>query len=100
MEQALQLKQQGNKAFSQGNKQLAIKYYSDAIEANNQEPSFYSNRAQVYIVLEEYAKAIEDSNSALAIDSAFSRAYFRKATAYFEEPMKAGAKANAIEAVT
>jgi hypothetical protein len=35
MEQALQLKQQGNKAFSQGNKQLAIKYYSDAIEANN-----------------------------------------------------------------
>lgn len=47
MSQAVDLKNQGNKAFASGDFPAAVDLYSKAIEANSTEPTFYTNRAQV-----------------------------------------------------
>lgn len=44
---AVELKQQGNKAFASHDWPLAEKLYSQAIEKYDKDPSFYCNRAQV-----------------------------------------------------
>lgn len=44
---ATALKVKGNKAFAQHDWLAAIDFYTQAIEKNDQDPSFYCNRAQV-----------------------------------------------------
>ena len=46
-EEAVALKQQGNKAFASHDWPTAIDCYTKAIVKNNKDPSFYCNRAQV-----------------------------------------------------
>ena len=46
-EAANALKLQGNLAFAQHAWLAAVEYYTEAIEKYDQEPSFFSNRAQV-----------------------------------------------------
>lgn len=46
-EKATALKQKGNKAFAAHDWPTAIDFYTQAIEANDKDPSFYCNRAQV-----------------------------------------------------
>lgn len=46
-EEAIALKESGNKAFKAHNWLEAIDFYTKAIEAYDQEPSFYTNRSQV-----------------------------------------------------
>jgi len=47
MAEAVELKNQGNEAFKNNDWPRAVDLYSQAIEKNNKEPSFYTNRAQV-----------------------------------------------------
>lgn len=47
IEAATALKTKGNKAFAQHDWPAAIDYYTQAIEKNDRDPSFYCNRAQV-----------------------------------------------------
>lgn len=47
-EEATALKNQGNKAFAAHNWPEAIEYYTKAIALNDKEPTYYSNRAQVF----------------------------------------------------
>jgi len=47
-EDATALKEKGNKAFKEHDWPTAINFYTQAIEANPSEPTFYTNRAQVY----------------------------------------------------
>jgi tetratricopeptide (TPR) repeat protein len=49
-EQAVALKNQGNKAFAAHDWQTAIDFYTKAIELNDKEPTYWSNRAQVRAV--------------------------------------------------
>ena len=46
-EEAVALKQQGNKAFSGHDWLTAIDFYTKAIAKDDQDPSFFCNRAQV-----------------------------------------------------
>jgi serine/threonine-protein phosphatase 5 len=46
-EQATAFKNDGNKAFAAHDWQKAIKLYGKAIELNENEPTYYTNRAQV-----------------------------------------------------
>jgi serine/threonine-protein phosphatase 5 len=46
-EEAVELKNQGNKAFKEHDWAGAVSFYTQAIEKNDQEPTFYTNRAQV-----------------------------------------------------
>jgi serine/threonine-protein phosphatase 5 len=47
-DEATKLKDQGNNAFRNQEWDKALDFYTKAIEAYNAEPSFYTNRAQVY----------------------------------------------------
>jgi tetratricopeptide (TPR) repeat protein len=76
----------GNAAFQNNEFEKAIMHYSNAIDMDKENPIYYSNRANVYIELEEFGRAIEDSDTAIKLNPSFTRAYFRKATALFEQP--------------
>jgi len=47
MSQAVDLKNQGNKAFTSGDFPKAIDLYSEAINLDRTQPAFFTNRAQV-----------------------------------------------------
>ncbi|RKF78870.1 Serine/threonine-protein phosphatase T [Golovinomyces cichoracearum] len=89
-EQAQQLKIDGNKAFAARDWPKAIEFYTKAIELDEQ-PIFYSNRAQANIQLEAYGYAIADATKAIELDPSQSKsnisltiieAYYRRAIAY------------------
>jgi serine/threonine-protein phosphatase 5 len=46
-EEAVALKNKGNEAFKNEDYGAAVKFYTQAIELNDKEPTFYTNRAQV-----------------------------------------------------
>lgn len=46
-QQAVDLKNQGNRALAAGDFLAAVTLYSRAIELNHKEPTFFTNRAQV-----------------------------------------------------
>jgi len=48
-EQAVALKNEGNAAFAAHDWPKAIDCYTKAIELNDKEPTYYSNRAQVRV---------------------------------------------------
>ncbi|KAI9818470.1 MAG: hypothetical protein M1827_000529 [Pycnora praestabilis] len=83
-EDAASLKQKGNKAFAQHDWPMAVDFYTQAIDANNQDPSFFCNRAQANIRLESYGYAIADATKAIELDPAYvkaSLAYYRRGIA-------------------
>ena len=79
-------KNAGNVAFQNKEYEKAIVHYTKAIELDGENPVYYSNRAQVYIELEDFSRAVEDSDTAIQLNPQFTRAYLRKATALFEMP--------------
>jgi serine/threonine-protein phosphatase 5 len=68
---AVALKDQGNKAFKGHDWPAAIDFYTQAIEKNSSEPSFYTNRAQANIKLEAYGYAIADASKAIELNPNF-----------------------------
>lgn len=94
---ATELKNQGNKAFAAHDWPTAVDFYTKAIELNDKEPTFWSNRAQVrtrprppfpahrfgrvtdqalpsiqaYIKTEAYGFAIRDATKAIELNPSF-----------------------------
>ncbi|KAK1760719.1 Serine/threonine-protein phosphatase T [Echria macrotheca] len=81
-EKAVALKDQGNKAFAAHDWNKAIDFYTQAIDTYDQEPTFWSNRAQAYLKTEAYGYAIRDATKAIELKKDFVKAYYRRATAY------------------
>lgn len=81
VETATEAKNKGNDAFRKLDWPTAIECYTTAIELNDREPSYYTNRAQANIKLEAYGYAIADATKAIEIDPAFVKAYYRRAVA-------------------
>ncbi|KAI0550844.1 protein phosphatase 5 [Xylaria curta] len=82
VEQATALKNDGNKAFATHDWQKAIELYTKAIELNENEPTFYTNRAQAYIKSEAFGYSIADATKAIELNPKFVKAYFRRAVSY------------------
>jgi serine/threonine-protein phosphatase 5 len=53
-EQAVAFKNDGNKAYAAHDWNKAIELYTKAIELNDQDPVFWSNRAQVRLLYPAY----------------------------------------------
>ncbi|RDW89494.1 serine phosphatase-3 [Coleophoma cylindrospora] len=81
-EEAVAFKNQGNKAFAAHDWPTAIECYTKAIELNDKEPTYFSNRAQANIKSEAYGYAIADATKAIELDPNFVKAYYRRAVAY------------------
>ena len=65
--QAAEAKQSGNVALAKKDLPLALQQYSKAIELRRDEKSYYTNRALVYLQLQDYANAIKDCDTAIDI---------------------------------
>ncbi|KAG5466538.1 hypothetical protein LSCM4_01690 [Leishmania orientalis] len=65
---AEELKARGNEAFAAKRFEDAIVLYDKAIEMDSTNFIYYNNRAAAYHELKNYAKAIEDANTSIAIE--------------------------------
>lgn len=82
-ELAVMFKDAGNHAFNkQKDYGRAIELYTSAINCDETDPIFYSNRAACYNALKKYENVIEDTTKALAIKSDYVKCLSRRAVAY------------------
>lgn len=77
------LKEEGNKAMTAKNFDLAIEKYSSALELDPENVIFLSNRAAAYSSMQKYENAIEDSQKAIKINPNYSKAYSRLGLAMY-----------------
>ena len=80
-EGALAKKAEGNQFFKARDLERAVEKYSEAIELDNSDPTFFSNRSACYAGMEEWEKAAEDGRSCIGCDKSFIKGYFRLALA-------------------
>lgn len=81
IETAVKLKNEGNKALLANNYEKAIDLYTQAIELDATKEVYFANRAQAYIKEEMYGAALEDASSAITLNPAYTKAYYRRAVA-------------------
>ncbi|NXT24637.1 TTC12 protein, partial [Syrrhaptes paradoxus] len=70
------LKERGNDAFRKGDYVLAIQKYTEGLEKLKDKQELYTNRAQAYLKMHEYEKAIGDCEWALKCNEKCIKAYF------------------------
>nr|XP_045362754.1 tetratricopeptide repeat protein 12 isoform X2 [Camelus bactrianus] len=76
------LKEKGNEAFIRGDYETAILCYSEGLEKLKDMKVLYTNRAQAYIKLGDYRKALVDCDWALKCDEKCTKAYFHMGKAH------------------
>ncbi|RDX65242.1 Outer envelope protein 64, mitochondrial, partial [Mucuna pruriens] len=81
METSELLKEKGNAAFKGRLWNKAVDYYTEAINLNGTNATYYSNRAAAYLELGWYEQAEEDCNKAILHDKKNVKAYLRRGTA-------------------
>uniref|UniRef100_A0ABI8A3T6 J domain-containing protein n=1 Tax=Felis catus TaxID=9685 RepID=A0ABI8A3T6_FELCA len=81
-------KEDGNKAFKEGNYKLAYELYTEAlgIDPNNIKTNakLYCNRGTVNSKLRKLDGAIEDCTNAVKLDDTYIKAYLRRAQCYMD----------------
>ncbi|KAL9321397.1 hypothetical protein ACSQ67_013236 [Phaseolus vulgaris] len=87
------LKEKGNAAFKGRLWNKAVNYYSEAINLNGTNATYFSNRAAAYLELGCFQEAEEDCNKAILHDKKNVKAYLRRGTARelllrYEEALK------------
>ncbi|NWW52362.1 TTC12 protein, partial [Pedionomus torquatus] len=70
------LKEKGNCAFRKGDYVAAIQRYTEGLEKLKDKQELYTNRAQAYLKMHEYEKAIGDCEWALKCNEKCMKAYF------------------------
>ncbi|NWV65794.1 TTC12 protein, partial [Malurus elegans] len=70
------LKEKGNEAFRRGEFALAVQRYTEGLQKLRDKQELYTNRAQAYLKLHEYEKAISDCEWALKCNKNCLKAYF------------------------
>ncbi|XP_028843198.1 dnaJ homolog subfamily C member 7 [Denticeps clupeoides] len=84
-------KEEGNRAFKEGNFEEAYSLYTDAltIDPNNIKTNakLYCNRATVGSKLKKLEQAIEDCSKAIRLDNSYIKAFLRRAQCYMDTEM-------------
>ncbi|NXC40180.1 TTC12 protein, partial [Penelope pileata] len=70
------LKEKGNDAFRKGDYGTAVQRYTEGLEKLKDKQELYTNRAQAYLKMHEYEKAIGDCEWALKCNEKSIKAYF------------------------
>jgi len=79
---ALAAKTAGNDFFKNKQYKQAIDKYTEAINHDNSDVTFFSNRSACYAALNEWEKAAEDGKSCIITDRSFVKGYFRAGLAF------------------
>lgn len=79
-----ELKAEGNKLLQKQQFEAAVAKYSAAIELNDQNAVYFSNRAAAHTYLKHLEQAVADSRRASAIDPDYVKAYVREGLAEYE----------------
>jgi histone-lysine N-methyltransferase SETD3 len=83
-ELAIYYKDEGNKFFLRREYEIANLYFSKAIENDDTEKVFFSNRAACHLALGNYKSALNDALNCIELDSNYPKGYYRAALAYYE----------------
>lgn len=100
MSPAEQAKKLGNDAFLAKNYKEAIEHYTKAIELDDSNAIFYSNRSACYASLKEWKKAYEDALVSISKDPKFIKGYYRLSSAQIELQMYDDAETTLRAALT
>jgi tetratricopeptide (TPR) repeat protein len=71
----------GNNFFKNKQYQQAIEKYTEAIQLDPSDVTFYSNRSACYAALNKWTEAAEDGRQCIITDKSFVKGYFRAALA-------------------
>ena len=71
----------GTRAFRDGDWKTAVTEYTNAIEVDPQNVSYYSNRSAAYVKLGCYTEAIADAETCIRLEPQSSKGYGRKGSA-------------------
>ncbi|KAL1260730.1 hypothetical protein QQF64_008557 [Cirrhinus molitorella] len=74
-EKANALREQGNEAFTQGDYETAVMFYTEGLDQLRDMQALYTNRAQAFIKLKRYKEAISDCEWALRCNEKCIKAY-------------------------
>lgn len=77
LQQAEELKLEGNKAMARKEFNEAISKYTEAIKLAPKNAVYLSNRAAAYSSLRDHESAVKDAEAAIKIDPSYSKAYSR-----------------------
>lgn len=80
-EAAEMAKEKGNASFKEKDYKKAISHYTDAIRMDENNATFYNNRAMAYLQLCSFQEAEADCTKALGLDKKSVKAYLRRGTA-------------------
>eukprot|EP00092_Neocalanus_flemingeri_P010374 GFUD01011181.1.p1 GENE.GFUD01011181.1~~GFUD01011181.1.p1 ORF type:complete len:971 (+),score=255.23 GFUD01011181.1:112-2913(+) len=75
-------KLEGNSLFSKRIFKHALKKYSDAIELDETNATFYSNRSACHLSLEDPVNAMKDALKSVEVDPSFAKGWLRAAKSY------------------
>jgi len=78
---AEEAKSKGNAAFSKGQYEEAIKWFTEGIKLDAKNHVLYSNRSASYASLKKYEEALKDAEKTIDINPEWPKGYSRKATA-------------------
>lgn len=85
---SITLKNKGNDFYKEGALQEALEMYTKSLEADPTNYVVYSNRALIYLKLEQVNKAIDDCIKGIELEPSFTKFYIRLATIYGETNKK------------
>jgi tetratricopeptide (TPR) repeat protein len=75
---ALKYKELGNQAYKNQDYAKATTYYTKAIEVDQSDPSYFTNRALCYYNLSKFEECIRDCDRALSINNSLHKAWKKK----------------------
>ena len=83
--EAMILKDKGNVEFQNQHYKKAIDFYTQAIELENDNHTFYSNRSAAYKSFGKFDEALDDANKCIQLKPDWAKGYVRKGTVYIAQ---------------
>ena len=76
-----ELKNKGNECFKQGQFEIALEFYTKALEISPSNHIALSNRSLAFYKLERYDSALDEANKCVKANKSWAKGYLRKAAA-------------------
>lgn len=82
IEKSQKLKASANVCFQEKKYEEAVRLYTSAIEMYDGSAVYFANRSFAHLRLENFGYALKDASKAIKLDKTYTKAYYRRASAY------------------